>query len=208
MPDNIEAVWDWTKAGHSLVYGTNDMGKSTALKTYAKSIDNLRIAVIDLHDEYEDLADKPNVDRYVAKRSERHNKDERRDFFEWALRQVYKRSYDVVIIDEEHQYVRDYHDMPPIYEDLLDNAAHSGWNNCHVVHVYHLPQEGNSRIREKALYVHAMRSVGRNAIDGLNAMADGFGDVCKYLQEHERALLLPSREYLTADPLPESAVNA
>jgi hypothetical protein len=202
---------DMTKPGHNVVYGKNDEGKSTITSYVLRECPNQRVAIIDYHDEYTKLADEPNIDRFIPKPAEKNNEAQRMAFLRWALEEIKKRRYDIIIIDEFNQYVHNTkYESPYELIDLKNNIAHGDdWNRASAFYIMRSPAQGDSDFRETANYIICAGLQGKNAVKSLNDRVEGMGDLSKQVVgTHKFVMLGPSGYYWLNDPVPEENTTA
>lgn len=196
---------DLTKPGHNVFYGDNDEGKSTILQYVVKQAENHRIAIIDYHDEYTKLDNEPNVDRFIPTERERNDPQERMDFFRWCLDAMKRTGYDLIIIEEFNQYVKNTKfETPYELQDMKNNIAHKSWNNATSILIMRLPSQGDSEFRETARHIIVAGNRGNNAQSQLNDVADGLGDVSRQvLGTHKFGVLDRNTNLFVCEPVPE-----
>lgn len=201
---------DTTAPGHNVVYGKNDEGKSTIVNYIVSEIENQRIAIIDFHNEYTKVADKPNVDRYIPEAEERNKDALTMDFLRWALTKIKALNYDIIIIDEFNQYVHNSKfETPYELQDLKNNIAHSDWNNAAGWYIMRFPAQGDSEFREAAHNIICAGVQGKNAVKALNDEVDGLGDLSKQLVGTNSFVVKgPSGYYRVHEPVPEKNATA
>jgi len=199
-----ENVWDLTDSGISMLYGMPDAGKSTLTQYACDNIENQRIAIIDYHHEFTKVAHKPNVDRFKPKAVERNNDEQLMSFLVWALKKIKAIGYDIIIIDEFNQYIRNSkHETPYILNDLKNNLAHEEWNHAKLILLQRHPAQGDSEFRETAKNIISFRVTGNNAKKTFNDIQDGLGDLVKSLHSYYFVVVSPQNYFWVSEPVPE-----
>jgi len=204
-------VLDTTEAGHNVVYGKNDAGKSTIMSYILDNCPNQRIAIVDYHNEYTKLADEPNIDRYIPNPKEKNDEALRMDFLRWALSRIKKLRYDIIVIDEFNQYVHNTkYESPYELVDLKNNIAHGDdWNRASAFYIMRAPSQGDSDFRETANNIICAGLQGKNGVKALNDRVDGLGDLSKQVvASHKFVVLGPSGYYWLSEPVPEKYTTA
>lgn len=201
---------DMAKPGHNVVYGKNDEGKSTIMSKPLDEVENQRIAIIDFHNEYTKLADKPNVDRFIPTPTEKNNDAQTLDFLRWALTRIKKLRYDVIVIDEFNQYVHNNkHETPYELEDLKNNVAHEDWGGATSFLIMRLPAQGDSEFRETSNYMIIAGLQGKNGVKQLNDSITGLGDAAKrVVGTNHFVVKYPSGYFAIHDPVEEKYTTA
>lgn len=201
---------DMDKPGHNVVYGKNDEGKSTIMAYMLSQIENQRIAIIDYHNEFTKLADKPNVDRFIPTAKERNKDSETMDFLRWCLTRIKKLRYDIIVIDEFNQYVHNSKfETPYELNDLKNNIAHEEWGAATGFYIMRLPAQGDSEFRDTANNIICAGLQGSTGVDALNNQVSGLGDAAKYVVGSNNYVVKYTNGYFGIhDPVPEEHATA
>lgn len=195
---------DFTKPFLCMVNGLTDSGKSTGLQYILSRITNQRIAIVDYHDEYGKLDHMPNLDRFVPNPKEKNNKEARMKFLKSTLRTIKKMGYDIIVLEEFNQYVKTRHDTPDILEDLKNNHAHEGWNNCKAFFVMRRPTQTDSDFDENAHYMLIWRVTGRRTLNLYRDEVNGLDKAVELLDDFEFVFVDRDNAFYTVSPVPEN----